>query len=66
MQESINGKLEFGHNIEIGYFDQRMAELNSDKTIYDDFMETFPELTVTEIRSSLGAFMFSGDDVFNK
>lgn len=66
MQEPISGKIEFGHNIEIGYFDQRMAELNSDKTIYDDFMETFPELTVTEIRNSLGAFMFSGDDVFKQ
>ncbi|MBE5820494.1 MAG: ABC-F type ribosomal protection protein [Clostridiales bacterium] len=66
IQESINGKIDFGHNIEIGYFDQRMAELNSNKTIYDDFSETFPELTVTEVRNSLGAFMFSGDDVFNE
>ena len=66
MQESVSGKLEFGHNIEIGYFDQRMAEINSSKTIYDDFCETFPELTVTEVRNSLGAFMFSGDDVFKE
>ena len=66
MQEPISGKIEFGHNIEIGYFDQRMAEINSNKTIYDDFSETFPELTVTEVRNSLGAFMFSGDDVFKE
>ena len=64
MQEPISGKIEFGHNIEIGYFDQRMAEINSNKTLFDDFSEAFPELTVTEVRSSLGAFMFSGDDVF--
>ena len=66
LQESIGGKIEFGHNIEIGYFDQRMAEVNSNKTIYDDFSGAFPELTVTEVRNSLGAFMFSGDDVFKE
>ena len=66
MQEPVCGKVDFGHNIEIGYFDQRMAEINSNKTIYDDFSEAFPELTVTEVRNSLGAFMFSGDDVFKE
>ena len=66
MQKAISGKIEFGHNIEIGYFDQRMAEINSNKTLFDDFCETFPELTVTEVRNSLGAFMFSGDDVFKQ
>ena len=66
MQNPIRGKIEFGHNIEIGYFDQRMAEINSNKTIYDDFSEAFPDLTVTEIRNALGAFMFSGDDVFKE
>ena len=66
MQEPINGKIEFGHNIEIGYFDQRMAEINSNKTIYDDFSEAFPELTVTEVRNALGAFMFTGDEVFKE
>lgn len=66
MQEKVCGKVEFGHNIEIGYFDQKMAEINSNKTIYDDFCDAFPELTVTEVRNSLGAFMFSGDDVFKE
>ena len=66
MQEPISGKLDFGHNIEIGYFDQKMAEINSNKTIYDDFSEEFPKLTVTEVRNSLGAFMFCGDDVFKE
>lgn len=64
IQNAIGGKLDFGHNIEIGYFDQKMAEINSEKSIYDDFSEAFPELTVTEVRNALGAFMFSGDEVF--
>ena len=66
IQNAIGGTLDFGHNIEIGYFDQKMAEINSDKTIYDDFSEEFPELTVTEVRNALGAFMFSGDEVFKQ
>lgn len=66
IQNPIGGELEFGHNIEIGYFDQKIAEINSNKTIYNDFSEEFPELTVTEVRNSLAAFMFFGDDVFKE
>lgn len=61
---AISGKLEFGHNVNIGYFDQQIAMLNSEKTVFDEFYDAFPELTVTEIRNSLVAFMFYGDDVF--
>lgn len=66
MQKPISGKIEFGHNIQIGYFDQKMAEIDSIKTVFDDFSEMFPELTVTEIRNSLAAFMFYGEDVFKQ
>ena len=41
-----------------------MALLNSDKTVFDEFYDEFPNLTVTEIRNSLAAFMFYGEDVF--
>lgn len=64
--EKISGNFEFGHNVKIGYFDQQLLELNSDKTVFDEFAETFPKLTVTEIRNSLAAFMFYGEDVFKK
>lgn len=60
----LAGEIEFGHNVQVGYFDQQMAQLNSEKTIFDDFYDEFPNLTVTEIRNSLAAFMFYGDDVF--
>ena len=66
MEKAISGELTFGHNIEIGYFDQKMAEINSNKTIYEDFSDTFPELTVTEVRNSLATFLFHGDDVFKE
>lgn len=62
--EKLGGKSEFGHNVEIGYFDQQMALLDSEKTVFDDFASAFPLLTTTEIRNSLAAFMFCGEDVF--
>lgn len=62
--EKLGGKFEFGHNVEIGYFDQQMALLDSEKTVFDDFASAFPLLTTTEIRNSLAAFMFCGEDVF--
>ena len=62
----ISGEFEFGHNVKLGYFDQQLAQLNSDKTVFDEFYEAFPKLTVTEVRNSLAAFMFYGEDVFKK
>ena len=64
--DKISGEFEFGHNVKIGYFDQQMAQLNSNKTVFDEFYDTFPGLTVTEVRNSLAAFMFYGEDVFKK
>lgn len=62
----ISGEFEFGHNVTIGYFDQQMALLDSEKTVLEDFSEEFPNLTTTELRNSLAAFMFYGEDVFKK
>ncbi len=64
--EKISGNFEFGHNVKVGYFDQQLAQLNSEKTVFDEFAESFPKLTVTEVRNSLAAFMFYGEDVFKK
>lgn len=64
--DKISGEFEFGHNVEIGYFDQQMTLLNSEKTVFEDFSEEFPDYTTTELRNSLAAFMFYGEDVFKK
>lgn len=64
--DKISGNFEFGHNVKIGYFDQQLAQLNSEKTVFDEFYDTFPKLTVTEVRNSLAAFMFYGEDVFKQ
>ena len=62
----ISGTYQFGHNVQIGYFDQQMLGLNNEKTVFDDFYDDFPELTVTEVRYSLVEFIFSGEVVFKK
>ena len=64
--EKLGGEFEFGHNVQVGYFDQQMALLDSEKTVFDDFATEFPNLTTTDIRNSLAAFMFFGEDVFKK
>lgn len=60
----LGGSFRYGTNVQIGYFDQQMAQYTSKKTVVDDFWDEFPELTQTEVRNMLGAFLFSGDDVF--
>lgn len=64
--EKIDGKFDFGYNVTVGYFDQQMALLDSNKTVIEDFSEEFPDLTTTEIRNSLASFMFYGEDVFKE
>ncbi len=61
---ALSGGFEFGLRAEIGYFDQQMAEYKSHKTVFEDFHDEFPRLNETEVRTSLGAFLFSGEDVF--
>ncbi len=51
-------------NVEIGYFDQQMAQYVSDRTVIDDFWDQYPSLTQTEVRNALGALLFTGDEVF--
>lgn len=61
---SLGGNFLIGNNVKIGYFDQQMAQYSSEKTVLVDFMDEFPTVTSFEARSSLGAFLFSGDDVY--
>ena len=60
----LGGEFQFGYQVDIGYFDQQMAQYTSKKTVLDEFWDEYPTLDRTEVRSSLGAFMFSQDDVF--
>ena len=61
---ALSGEYKYGVNVQIGYFDQQMAMYQSNKTVLDDYWDEFPNLTETEVRNSLGAFLFTGEDVF--
>ncbi len=61
----LGGKIRFGTNVDIGYFDQQTATNNiNDESVLDNYLAEFPEDTITEARTTLGSFLFSGDEVF--
>lgn len=59
----ISGEYSYGHEIEFEYFDQRIAENSSTKTLFDDFSDEFPTYDNTEIRNRLGRFLFGEEDI---
>lgn len=61
---ALSGEFLLGHQIEVGYFDQQMAQLNSAKTVLEELWDEHPEITQTQIRTILGCFLFSNEDVF--
>ena len=61
---ALSGEYKFGPRVSIGYFDQQLAQYSSSDTVLGDFLSSFPTYTDYEARSSLGAFLFSGEDVF--
>ncbi|MCR5673673.1 MAG: ABC-F family ATP-binding cassette domain-containing protein [Lachnospiraceae bacterium] len=60
----ISGDFRFGVNVQIGYFDQRMAQYTSDKTVINDYWDMYPTLTETQVRNQLGGFLFTQDEVY--
>ncbi|NBB99608.1 MAG: ATP-binding cassette domain-containing protein [Bacteroidetes bacterium] len=63
--EDFDGTREEGHNVDMTYFAQHQAEaLNPAHTVLESVRELAPDRTETELRTMLGAFLFTGDDVF--
>lgn len=60
----LGGNFQLGAAVKPGYFDQQMAHYKGAHSVLDDFMTAFPQLNDFEARSALGAFLFSGEDVF--
>ena len=60
------GTIRLGTNVQIGYYDQEHHVLHMDKTLFEEISDDYPELTNTEIRNTLAAFLFTGEDVFKK
>ncbi len=62
----LGGKFVFGDRVNIGYFSQSLDNLDYNNSIYDEICKEIPKLSPNEVRTLLGAFEFSGDDVFKK
>ena len=60
---SLDGTISFGSNVVIGYYDQEQANLSSNKTILNELWDEYPHTNEKDIRTVLGNFLFSGDDV---
>jgi ATP-binding cassette subfamily F protein 3 len=61
---SDSGEYSFGHNVNIGYFDQELSGLNPDNSVLDEIWDEYPRLKVHEIRGYLARFNFFNDDLF--
>ncbi|MDO4512512.1 MAG: ABC-F family ATP-binding cassette domain-containing protein [Lachnospiraceae bacterium] len=64
--EPDEGKIVLGSNVFIGYYDQEHQILHPEKTLFEEISDDYPALTNTEIRNTLAAFLFTGEDVFKK
>ncbi|MBN1355824.1 ABC-F family ATP-binding cassette domain-containing protein [bacterium] len=58
------GEIRFGHQVKTAYFDQHLEDLNPENTVLDEVWQLRPNETQFAMRSHLGRFLFSGDDVF--
>ncbi|MBQ7521417.1 MAG: ABC-F family ATP-binding cassette domain-containing protein [Clostridia bacterium] len=59
-----SGRIEYGVNVDTGYFDQVQENLNLENNALNEVWDMFPFMTQTEVRTALGSFLFKGDDVF--
>lgn len=64
--KALDGYMMLGHQIEIGYFDQNLANFTSGNTVLEELWNEYPDLDMYKIRSTLGAFLFSADEVFKE
>lgn len=59
----LNGNVSFGSNVSVGYYDQEQANLTSSKRVLNELWDEYPLQPEKEIRTILGNFLFTGDDV---
>jgi ATP-binding cassette subfamily F protein 3 len=61
-----HGSVQLGSSVTIGYYDQEQANLKSNKRVLNELWDEYPHITEKEIRTVLGNFLFSGDDVLKE
>ena len=60
------GRITLGVKVNVGYYDQEHHVLHDNKTLFEEISDAYPTLNNTEIRNTLAAFLFTGDDVFKR
>ena len=60
------GKITLGVKVHPGYYDQEHHVLHDEKTLFEEISDEYPTLNNTEIRNTLAAFLFTGEDVFKR
>ena len=63
---SLSGSFKFGHQIDVGYFNQESAQMKSNKTVLDELWDCDSNATQTQIRNTLASFLFTQDEVFKE
>ena len=58
-----SGKIRFGEQVSVGYYDQETHSFNEEKTVFEELHDEYPKKTNLEIRNALALFLFSGEDV---
>ena len=64
--DADKGSFTLGAKVQIGYYDQEHHVLHPEKTLFEEISDAYPDLDNTTIRSTLAAFLFTGDDVFKR
>ncbi|MFO7290137.1 ATP-binding cassette, subfamily F, member 3 [Planifilum fulgidum] len=62
----LSGRIRYGTGVDLDYYDQEQQSFNPEATVLEEVWNDFPSLDRTAVRSALGQFLFSGDDVFKK
>ena len=66
MLPADTGTITLGSKVHIGYYDQEHHVLHMEKTVFEEVQDAYPNLTNTQVRNILAAFLFTGDDVFTR
>lgn len=66
MLPADTGVITLGSKVHIGYYDQEHHVLNMENTLFEEVQDAYPNLTNTQVRNILAAFLFTGDDVFKR
>ncbi len=64
--DADSGSFTLGAKVRIGYYDQEHHVLHPEKTLFEEISDAYPDLDNTTIRSTLAAFLFTGDEVFKR